>query len=196
VSRWPISDDDARAMYAGGRADDAAKWFAHFWGRVFASGVGPRRWVRLEVPGRRSGRIMSVPIGLADLDRRWYAVSMLGECNWVRNARANDGRVVLRHGRPLPCRLVEVPAAERAPVIRRYVDVAPGGRPHIPVQKGASLSEFESVADRFPVFEIRDEEGRTVHPDRSWFPLAFAGAVLLAAGAARRTALRRRRADG
>ena len=82
MARWPISDDDARSMYEGGRGNDRARWYARLWGRVFCLGLLPRRWVTLEVRGRRSGHPTRFPLGMADVDDRWYLVSMLGECNW------------------------------------------------------------------------------------------------------------------
>jgi hypothetical protein len=55
---------------------------------------------------------------------------MLGEdCNWVRNVRAADGAVKLRHGHLEAVQLVEVPVRERAPVLKRYLKRAPGARP-------------------------------------------------------------------
>jgi hypothetical protein len=50
--------------------------------------------------------------------------------------------------------LVEVPVAQRARVIKRYVRKAPGARPHIPVDRNAELSAFDAVAERYPVFRI------------------------------------------
>ncbi len=44
----PLSSDDLRAMYVGGRANVAARRFARAWAVVFAKGVVPRRWVTLE----------------------------------------------------------------------------------------------------------------------------------------------------
>lgn len=156
MARWPISDRDARTMYAGGRGDETARWHARFWGRLFSAGLLPRRWVVLEVVGRKSGRTTSFPLGMADVDGRWYLVSMLGECHWVANVRAADGHAVLRRRRARAVRLVEVPTVDRAPILRRYIDKVPGGRPHIPVAKGAPLAEFAAVADRHPVFEVLD----------------------------------------
>jgi hypothetical protein len=86
----------AHRMYAGGRGNADARWYARLWGRDFAAGLFPRRWVTLEVPGRISGKVTSLRLGMADLDDRWYLVSMLGECSWVANVRANDGDAVLR----------------------------------------------------------------------------------------------------
>ena len=156
MKRWPISDQEAREMYATGRADANARWYADLWRRVFGTGLMPRRWVVLEVQGRVSGRPTSFPLGMADVDGRWYLVSMLGECNWVANVRAADGHAVLRRRRARRVRLVEVPSADRGAVLRRYVDKVPGARPHIPVPRGAPLAEFAAVADAYPMFEVID----------------------------------------
>ncbi len=152
---WLISDDAARAMYVGSRANATARRWARFWARIIMLGLLPKRWVTLEVVGRRSGRIVRFPLGMADWDGQWYLVSMLGgQCNWVRNVRAADGRAMLRRRRPVPCRLVEVPTSERAPIIKRYLQKAPGGRPHIPVDRHAAAAEFEPIAARYPVFRV------------------------------------------
>lgn len=177
----PVSDEAARAMYADGRADATARRFARVWGAVFASGISPRRWVRLEVRGRRSGRLMRIPIGLADVDGRWYAVSMLGECNWVRNVRAADHRAVLRHLDATSVRMVDVPAGERSPILRRYLEVAPGGRPHIPATAASSDADLAAIAGGYPVFEVRRPDGTPFRPRRSWAP---AVALAVAAGLA------------
>ncbi|WP_432837653.1 nitroreductase/quinone reductase family protein [Dactylosporangium sp. CA-092794] len=155
MTHWTHRDEQLRSMYAGGRGNATARRFARFWAAVHGAGLLPRRWVTLEVPGRRTGRLTRFPIGMADWRGRWYLVSMLGEdCHWVRNVRAADGRAVLRHGRARPCRLVEVPAADRPPILKRYLQKVPGGRPHVPVAPGAPLSAYEEVAARYPVFRV------------------------------------------
>ncbi len=201
MGRWPVSDRAAREMYMGGRGNETAKWYARLWGRVFALGLFPRRWVTLEVPGRRTGRPMRVPLGMADVAGRWYLVSMLGECNWVRNARAAGGRVVLHRVTKAERVLVEVPVAERGPILRRYVGVAAGGRPHIPVPKGAPVEEFQVVADRYPVFAVYRATPTGCEPvtmSRLW-PRSTVVAVLLgvvAMSSAVRRASRRMTAAG
>jgi F420H(2)-dependent quinone reductase len=152
---WPYSDDELRAMYPGGRADQTARRLAQLWARAFDLGLLPKRWVTLEVAGRRSGRLTRFPLGMADRDGQWYLVPMLGEhCNWVQNVRAADGRVTLRHRRAVHCRLVEVPVPERPPIIKRYLDKVPGARPHIPVDRHAPLAEFIAISPRYPVFRV------------------------------------------
>jgi deazaflavin-dependent oxidoreductase (nitroreductase family) len=147
-------------MYPGGRADVRARRLSMLWATVFGLGLGPRRWVSLEVTGRKSGRTVRFPLGMADLAGQWYLVSMLGEhCNWVLNVRAADGRAVIRHGRALDCRLIEVPPAERPEILRRYLRQVPGGRPHIPVSRHAPAADFAAIAPRYPVFRVVPEEG-------------------------------------
>ena len=116
-----------RKMYIDGRADVQARRYARAWVRLIGTGVLPRRWVVLEVPGRPTGRPTRFQLGMADLAGQWYLVSMLGECNWVKNVRAAGYRVVLRRRRAHDCRLVELPAEQRAPVLRRYLQKVPGG---------------------------------------------------------------------
>lgn len=151
------NDEWVRGQYATGRAAAPARRMAHFWARAFAWGLQPRRWVALEVVGRKSGLPRQFPIGLTDRDGRWYAVSMLGECAWTRNVRAAGGQVVLvRRGRH-PVRLVEVPVEQRAPIVRTYLRQVPGGRPHIPVDYREPVEAFEAVAAQTPVFLVEGE---------------------------------------
>jgi hypothetical protein len=150
-----LSDNELRAMYAGGRGNAAARRLARIWATVLASGLAPKRWVTLEVPGCRTGRLTRFPLGMADWQGSWYLVSMLGEnCNWVRNVRAAGGRATIRHGRARACRLVEVPLAERTPILKRYLARVPGARPHLPVDRHASLAEFEGIAPQYPIFRL------------------------------------------
>ncbi len=145
----------ARWMYRGGHPNRMASAMNRVWRAIGAQGWWRNRCVTLEVTGRRSGRAIAFPLIVADLDGEQYLVSMLGEqASWVANVRAADGRAVLVHGDRRPVRLVEVPVAERAPILRRYLDVAPGGRPHIEVERRAPLGEIAAVADRYPVFQL------------------------------------------
>ncbi|NIR39946.1 MAG: nitroreductase family deazaflavin-dependent oxidoreductase [Actinobacteria bacterium] len=148
-------------MYASGRGDTAARRLSRGWSWVFSMGLMPRRWVTLEVRGHRSGELRRFPLGMADVDGRWYLVSMLGECAWVRNVRSAGGQVVLRRRRRYPCLLEEVPVDERGPILKRYVEKVPGGRPHIPVGKESPPESFRRVAGAHPVFLVTPREPST-----------------------------------
>jgi hypothetical protein len=148
-------DDYLRWLYRGGRPNRFAQLQNRASALVFATGVWPDRVAELEVLGRRSGRVISFPVVIAAYEGERYLVAMLGaNANWVHNVRAADGRAVLRHGRREVIRLEEVPAAARPAILRRYLDLAPGARPHIPVDRHAPLSEFEQIAPQIPVFRI------------------------------------------
>jgi len=126
---------------------------------VGSTGVASNYLVTLEVTGRKSGRIFTVPLVMAIVDGQRYLVSMLGDnVQWVHNVRAAGGKAVLRHGRREEIRLEEVPASERAPILRAYLQRAPGARPHVPVDKDAALSEFEKIAAAIPVFRVLSAE--------------------------------------
>ncbi len=126
---------------------------------VCALGVAPDYMVTLEVPGRRTGRVVRLPLVMVVRDGKRYLVSMLGEdVNWVRNVKAAGGRVTLRHGRSEDVRLEVVAPEHRAPVLRDYLRRAPRAGAHVPVEKDAPLAEFERVSARFPVFRV--EPGR------------------------------------
>jgi deazaflavin-dependent oxidoreductase (nitroreductase family) len=145
-----------RWMYRGGRPNRVARLLNRIAGVQHRTGLlGPAGWVTLEVTGRVSGRTIGFPLVIADHDGERYLVSMLGEnANWVANVRAANGEAILRHGRARPVRLVDVPVAERAPILRRYLDVAPGARAHFPVHRRQPLAQFERIAADYPVFRI------------------------------------------
>ena len=147
-----------RWMYRSGRQHRLAALLNRVTANVVAVGLAPRRLASLEVRGRRSGRLRSFPVVVTDYEDRRYLVAMLGEStNWVRNVRAADGRATIRHRRREAVRLVEVEPGDRAGVLRRYLQLAPGARAHFPVDPRASLDEFEAIALQCPVFEVRAE---------------------------------------
>ncbi len=40
-----------------------------------------------------------------------------------------------------------------------YAGAGPGGRPHIPVSRHASVADFAAIAPRYPVFRVVPGEG-------------------------------------
>ena len=142
-------------MYRGGRPNWIASVLNRFSAGLHRLGVAPNYLVTLEVRGRKSGRKISLPLVMAVLDGRRYLVSMLGaDVDWVRNAKAAGGNVTLRHGNREEVHLEEVPAEQRAPILKAYLRRAPGARPHMPISKDAALSDFQKIAAQFPVFRV------------------------------------------
>ncbi|MGZ8750734.1 MAG: nitroreductase/quinone reductase family protein [Pseudonocardia sp.] len=146
-----------RWLYPGGRPNRLARVLNRLSVVQVAAGLLPERVVTLEVPGRVSGRTVSFPLVAVEQDGATYLVAMLGRrTNWVRNVAANGGRAVLRRrrGGPAAVELQEVDPADRAPILKRFLAVAPGARPHIPVDQHAPLAEFARIAPDHPVFRV------------------------------------------
>lgn len=144
-----------RWLYRGGRPGAFARLVNRGFAALHARGLAPDHWVALEVTGRRSGRPISFPLVMVVLDGERYLVSMLGtDVASVRNLKAAAGRAVLRHGRTEQVRLDELAIEKRAPVLKAYLQRAPGARPHIPVDKDAPLKEFAAIAEQIPVFQV------------------------------------------
>jgi hypothetical protein len=47
-----------------------------------------------------------------------------------------------------------VEPGRRAPILKRYLELAPGARPHVPVDRRAAVAEFERIAGDYPVFQV------------------------------------------
>ena len=144
-----------RLFYRDWRPTRIGRWvnrLASWWSVL---GLSSREMAVLEVRGRASGQRRSTPVVIATVEGKHYLVSMLGpESDWVKNVEAAHGDAVLRQGRRRPVHLVGVPPAERAPILSEYVRVATSGRNHLPVAVGAPLSEFQTIAERYPVYRI------------------------------------------
>ena len=147
--------DINRWLYRGQRPNWLARVMNRMSAIVASTGITSNLMVTLETTGRTSGRTISQPMVVGIVDRQRYLVSMLGEnVNWVKNVRAANGKAVLRSGSREEIQLEEVPADQRAPILKAYLQRAPGARAHIPVDKDAPLEDFEKVAADFPVFRV------------------------------------------
>ena len=76
----------------------------------------------LEVRGRASVALRRTPVNLLEVDGRQYLVSPRGEGQWVKNVRADGGRVALLLGRRRDERVAhEIPDGEKSPILRAYL---------------------------------------------------------------------------
>jgi hypothetical protein len=150
-----LHDDVTRWLYKGGHPNHVARFVNRAWAYVFATGVRKNWLGTLEVKGRKSGRTISFPVVIAQYDGERYLVAMLGEkTEWVRNLEAAGYRAVLRAGRRTDVHLEPVAPAARPPILLRYLAVAPGARPHIPVSRDSSSDDVLAAAAHIPVFRI------------------------------------------
>ena len=143
-----------RLFYRDWRPTRIGRWANRVAGWSSALGFSSKAAV-LEVRGRASGQWRSTPVVIARMDGERYLVSMLGPgSDWVKNVEAANGHAILHQGGRRAVRLIGVPSAERAPILREYVRVATSGRRHLPVAVDSPLAEFEGLAERYPVYRI------------------------------------------
>lgn len=161
--RWLA--DDLAVGYAQRAVYRKPGWLRRQVNRAVAwlAGVGltPANTVRLEVRGRKTGRVRAFAVTTATWGGEQYLVSLAGESDWVRNLRAADGIAVISHGHRNRVRAEEIAAQQRAPVLsayleRRALSKSPSGaaRDYFGVQPHPPLEALERLADRYPVFKV------------------------------------------
>ena len=112
----------------------------------------------LEHVGRSTGEVHRTPVNPLTLEGHEYLVSPRGETQWVRNVKAADGKLVLILGRRRVERTaVEIPLAERTPILRAYLQrwKFEVGMFFDGVNPKSSDAEWAAVAANHPVFVIR-----------------------------------------
>jgi len=121
--------------------------------RLGVSLVGSRV---LRVRGRTSGEWRSTPVNLLSVEGKRYLVAPRGHTQWVRNLRVS-GTGELGLGRRFEAfRAVELPDAEKPPLLREYlkrwkfeVGMFFGG-----VGPDSPQADLERIAPDHPVFRI------------------------------------------
>ena len=105
----------------------------------------------LTVPGRRSGEPRSTPISIASVAGRHYIVAAFADADWVANVQAAGAGSIPRGRATEAVRLVELPGAERGPILRAFLDQVRGGVRFFGRQ---TPDEIIAGADRYPVFRV------------------------------------------
>ena len=113
----------------------------------------------LETRGRSTGLARRTPVNLLVVEGRSYLVSPRGEGQWVRNVRADEGRLVLILGSRRRAYVAsELSDGEKVPILRAYlrrwkaeVGVFFGG-----VGPDSSDAEIAAIAPAHPVFALQE----------------------------------------
>ncbi|MFC8044860.1 nitroreductase family deazaflavin-dependent oxidoreductase [Nocardia sp. NPDC057353] len=110
----------------------------------------------LAVRGRKSGEWRTVPVNPMEIDGVRYLVSPRGHTQWARNLRAAGGGELRLGRRVQPFTAVEVPDAEKNPLLREYLrrwgwEV---GRFFDGIDKNATDEQLAGIAPGFPVFRL------------------------------------------
>lgn len=103
---------------------------------------------KLSVPGRRTGAWHTTPVAVLEQDGTRYLVSYRGESDWVRNIRVSQRGRLLSKGTVEEISVVEVPVADRPPLLEVYGERY-GKFPTV----GKVLRQLPDPADH-PIFRI------------------------------------------
>ena len=113
----------------------------------------------LEVRGRKTGEQQRTPVNLLTIDGQKYLVSPRGETQWVRNVRADEGRLDLLVGRRREHYCAdEVPDEQKVPILRPYLKrwKAEVGIFFDGVGPDSSDEAISATAHKHPVFTLRN----------------------------------------
>jgi deazaflavin-dependent oxidoreductase (nitroreductase family) len=125
-------------------------------GALVRVGIGPAHMRVLEVRGRKSGKLYSLPVDLLEQGQALFLVAPRGRTQWVRNAEAQGEVTLRRGGQAARYRLRPLPDAEKPAILKAYLD-----RFHrevqsfFPVRAGSAVEEFAALAGRYPAFELQ-----------------------------------------
>jgi deazaflavin-dependent oxidoreductase (nitroreductase family) len=137
-------------------------WFTrHVFNRMVAgltrAGISVLGSRVLEVRGRKSGLARRTPVNLLSLDGREYLVAPRGETEWVRNVRADGGKLDLLVGsRRQHYRAEEVADADKVDVLREYLRrwKAEVGIFFEGVGPDSTDEQIREIAPKHPVFRL------------------------------------------
>lgn len=137
------------------RPSGVVKAMNGLFGWIAARGIGPAKTYEIEVRGRASGEPRKVPVNIVEFEGNRYLVAPRGETEWVRNVRAAGGLASLRRKAVEEVRLTEIPEAERAPIIQKYLgENAMATKASFGIEPKAPIEEFQRIAGRHPTFLV------------------------------------------
>jgi deazaflavin-dependent oxidoreductase (nitroreductase family) len=128
--------------------------------------------ILLTVRGRRSGLPRTVPVGLLELEGRWFVQASYGATGWAANLRTAGEATLTEHGRRVSVQAVELPPAEAGALMQRALQpcrrsrllralLGPRWRPPVALLRRYRIrvddtpEEYVAEARRHPLFELR-----------------------------------------
>ena len=110
----------------------------------------------LRVRGRSSGEWRSQPVNLLTFEGKRYLVAPRGQTQWVRNIRVSGEGELLLGSKAERFRAVEIPDAEKLPILRAYLKIwkAEVGVFFQGVDANSSEENLRRIAPDHPVFRV------------------------------------------
>ena len=125
------------------------------YGWITGIGFGRPNSYLLQVSGRKTGKIRSVPVNVLSYNGKLFLVGTRGHTQWSRNALVNRN-ITLKRGRlRTEFRLRAVLDAEKPKILKAYLNRfrRMSGR-FFPLPASAPSGAFAPIAARYPVFEL------------------------------------------
>lgn len=123
------------------------------WLMGVAARLGLGNFLVLTTTGRKSGERRRVTVAPISDEEGEYLVSPYGDSAWVLNLRSNPMATIRRGGSETDVRLVEV-TGDKARLVEQYYEREAFARQFMDVPGEATVEDFASVPERFPVFRI------------------------------------------
>jgi deazaflavin-dependent oxidoreductase (nitroreductase family) len=115
----------------------------------------------LTVPGRKTGKLRSTPMTPFTHKGRLYTVAGYPGADWAANARAAGAGTLTRGRRCRRVKIVELSAADAAPVLRSFaveVPVGVGFAKRSGLVREGTPDEFEALAGELAVFRFDPQD--------------------------------------
>jgi deazaflavin-dependent oxidoreductase (nitroreductase family) len=134
-------------------------------GALVRLGIGLPDMRVLEVRGRTSGKLHSLPVDVLSDHGSLYLVAPRGYTQWVRNVEAS-GVVTLRRGaRAGRYRVRALSDLEKAPILKAYLDrFRREVQRYFPVPAGSPVERFGPLVARYPAYELLPEPAARREP--------------------------------
>jgi len=122
-------------------------------------GVVPTFIYLLTTRGHKTAQPRTNPVLIIRHDEQRWLVAPYGVVSWVYNARASGTVKLTRGGSHEEFSVAEVDAHRAAPVLKRYVTLAPVVLPYFEARIGSPVEAFEAEAAMHPVFLLTPQGG-------------------------------------
>lgn len=129
----------------------AKRLISRLLGKTARLGLG--NFIVLTTTGRRSDEQRQVTLAPISDEGGEYLVSPYGDSAWVLNVRS-DPRATIRRGVSEKAVLLVEVTGEKPGLVKEYYEREAFARRFMDVPGGATVEDFASVPERFPVFRI------------------------------------------
>ncbi|HEX2677021.1 MAG TPA: nitroreductase family deazaflavin-dependent oxidoreductase [Polyangiales bacterium] len=131
------------------------RFFGTLLGKLIAFGMAPGYMRVLETRGRKTGRVYSTPVNLIEHDGKTWLVAPRGATQWTKNVEASGDLALRRGGSAVQHKIRITSPAERAPVLKKYLEAYPSQvQRFFQVKAGEPLEAFAKVTQDHPVYEL------------------------------------------